>query len=132
MSAIPAARAPTLPLAIRAANRAARWARAVGVEAVSLREESLIRAAVRAAGSDDFGPEPFLAPLRMMRNRLRLVAARRAHPEIASVVVHQPIVVVGLPRTGSTILHDILARDPASRAPHTWECNATCPAPEAA
>ena len=157
MSAIPAARAPTLPLAIRAANRAARWARAVGVEAVSLREESLIRAAVRAAGSDDFGPEPSLAPLRrvldslerdahltwlgrtiarnellrVMRNRLRLVAARHAHPEIASVIVHQPIVVVGLPRTGSTILHDILARDPASRAPLTWECNEPCPAPEA-
>src|SRR5262245_15087734 len=70
--------------------------------------------------------------LRVLRNRLRLVAARRAYPEIAKVDVHQPIVVVGLPRTGSTILHDILARDPASRAPLTWECNEPCPAPETA
>ena len=157
MSALPAARAPALPLAIRAANRAARWARAVGIQPVPLDEESLIRDAIRATGRDDFGPEPFLAPmrrvldslegeahltwlgrtiargelLRVLRNRLGLVAARRDHPEIARVEVHQPIVVVGLPRTGSTILHDILARDPAHRAPLTWECNEPCPAPEA-
>ena len=154
---LPAARAPTLPFAIRAANRAARWARAVGVEPVRLTEESLIRDARRATGLDDFGAEPFFEPLRrvlaaleddaqltwlgrtiargellrVLRNRLGLVAARRAHPEIARVEVHQPIVVVGLPRTGSTILHDILARDPAHRAPLTWECNEPCPAPEA-
>jgi hypothetical protein len=157
VSTLPAARAPTLPLAIRAANRAARLARAIGVEPVRLDEESLTRAAVRVTSSDDFGPEPFLAPmrrildsleheahltwlgrtiarnelLRVLRNRLGLVAARRAHPEIARVAVHQPIVVVGLPRTGSTILHDILARDPAHRAPLTWECNEPCPPPEA-
>jgi hypothetical protein len=69
--------------------------------------------------------------LRALRNRLGLVAARREYPEIARVAVHQPIVVVGLPRTGSTILHDILARDPAHRAPLTWECSEPCPAPEA-
>jgi hypothetical protein len=157
VSTLPAARAPTLPFAIRAANRAARWVRATGVEPVRLREDGLIRDAVRATGCDDFGPEPFLAPmrrvidalereahltwlgrtiarnelLRVLRNRLGLVAARRAHPEIARVAVHQPIVVVGLPRTGSTILHDILACDPAHRAPLTWECNEPCPAPEA-
>ncbi len=157
MSTLPAARTPTLPLAIRAANRAARWVRAIGVEPVRLSEQSLIREAVRATGCDDFGPEPFLAPMRrvldslenearlsflgrtiarnelvrVLRNRLGLVAARRAHPEIERVQVHQPIVVVGLPRTGSTILHDILARDPAHRAPLTWECNEPCPAPEA-
>jgi hypothetical protein len=156
-TAVPAARAPTLPLAIRAANRAARWARGVGIEPVRLDEPSLVRAAIREAGSEDFGAEPFLAPLRrvldslenearltwlgrtivrgelvrVLRNRLGLVSARRAHPEIARVAVHQPIVVVGLPRTGSTILHDILACDPAHRAPLTWECNDPCPAPEA-
>jgi sulfotransferase family protein len=157
VSTLPAARAPTLPLAIRAANRAARWVRAVGFEPVSFDEERLIRDAVGAAGADDFGPEPFLAPMRrvidslereanltwlgrtiarnelvrVLRNRLGLLATRRAHPEIARVEVHQPIVVVGLPRTGSTILHDILARDPAHRAPLTWECNDPCPPPEA-
>jgi hypothetical protein len=157
MTALPPARAPTLPLPIRAANRAARWARAIGFEPVRLDEQGLLRDATRAAGLEDFGPEPFFAPmrrvlhslesearlswlgrtiargelLRVLRNRLGLVAARRAHPEIAQVAVHQPLVVVGLPRTGSTILHDILARDPAHRAPLTWECNEPCPPPEA-
>ena len=158
MPDVPPARTPSLPLAIRAANRAARLARAVGLEPVRLDEEGLLREATRATGFEDFGPEPFLAPmrrvlaslegeaqlswlgrtiarrelLRVLRNRLGLVAARRAHPEIARVSVHQPLVVVGLPRTGSTILHDILARDPAHRAPLTWECNEACPPPEAA
>lgn len=158
MSEAPPARTPSLPLPVRLANRAARLARAVGFEPVRLDEEHLVREAVRETGEDDFGPEPFLGPmrrvlaslesearlsflgrtiarrelLRVLRNRLGLVAARRAHPEIARVAVHRPVVVVGLPRTGSTILHDILARDPAHRAPLTWECNEPCPPPEAA
>jgi hypothetical protein len=117
-----------------------------------------VRAAVKAAaGERDFGDGPFLEPLRrlleslerearltflgrtiarttlvrVLRNRLQLVADRRRHPEIGEVEIRRPIVVLGLPRTGSTILHDILARDPDSRAPLTWECDAPSPPPEA-
>ncbi|MBK8309165.1 MAG: sulfotransferase [Gammaproteobacteria bacterium] len=39
---------------------------------------------------------------------------------------------MGLPRTGSTILHDLLAQDPDNRVPMTWECNYMSPPPEAA
>ena len=157
MPSVPAARAPTLPLPIRAANLGARWARAFGIEPVRLDEEGLLRDAARATGLEDFGPEPFQGPLRrvlaslesearltwlgrsivrrellrLLRNRLRLVATWREHPEIERVEVHRPLVVVGLPRTGSTVLHDILARDPAHRAPLTWECNEPCPPPDA-
>jgi hypothetical protein len=70
--------------------------------------------------------------IRVIRNRLRLVADRKAHPEIAAVEIRRPLVVVGLPRTGSTILHDILAHDPRSRVPLTWECDEPSPPPERA
>jgi hypothetical protein len=36
-----------------------------------------------------------------------------------------------MPRTGTTILHDILAQDPANRAPLTWECMFPSPPPRA-
>ncbi len=151
-------RPPRLPLAVRTANRAAGALRAAGLPLVRLDESSIVDAARREAGADDFGDGPFLEPLRRLlasleeeaaltwlgrsiarrelvricRNRLQLVADRRAHPEIAEQEVRRPLVVIGLPRTGSTILHDILARDPANRAPLTWECNDPSPPPEAA
>ena len=40
--------------------------------------------------------------------------------------------IIGFPRTGTTILHDILAQDPDSRAPITWETMFPSPPPEAA
>src|SRR6185503_14067262 len=46
---------------------------------------------------------------------------RKQYPEIAQQKIVKPVFIIGLGRTGSTILHDILAQDPASRAPLTWE-----------
>ncbi len=40
--------------------------------------------------------------------------------------------IVGQPRTGTTILYDLLAQDPANRAPLTWEVDRPCPPPETA
>ena len=57
---------------------------------------------------------------------------RRRHPEIADVDVTPPIVIVGQGRTGTTILHDLLAQDPANRVPLTWEVDQPCPPPETA
>jgi len=42
------------------------------------------------------------------------------------------VFIIGFPRTGTTILHDILAQDPDSRAPMTWETMFPSPPPEAA
>ena len=44
----------------------------------------------------------------------------------------RPVFIVGMPRTGTTILHDILAQDPANRAPLTWETMFPSPPPETA
>jgi Sulfotransferase family len=65
-------------------------------------------------------------------DRMRLVAHRKAHPEIAGVDVVPPIVIVGQGRTGTTILHELLAQDPATRVPMTWEVDRPFPPPEAA
>jgi hypothetical protein len=64
--------------------------------------------------------------------RMEILAWRSAHPEVAQGAVTRPIVIVGQPRTGTTILYDLLARDPANRAPLTWEVDRPCPPPETA
>lgn len=67
-----------------------------------------------------------------LADRMRLVAHRKAHPEIAGVDVVPPIVIVGQGRTGTTILHQLLAQDPATRVPLTWEVDRPVPPPETA
>jgi len=64
--------------------------------------------------------------------RMEILAWRSAHPEVADGAVTRPIVIVGQPRTGTTILYDLLAQDPANRAPLTWEVDQPCPPPESA
>ena len=64
-------------------------------------------------------------------NRLNYTADRSLHPEIAQQKIERPVFIIGMPRTGTTILHDILAQDPANRAPLTWECMFPSPPPRA-
>lgn len=65
-------------------------------------------------------------------NRLLYVRDRRLHPTIAEEKIVAPVFIIGMPRTGTTILHDILAQDPANRAPLTWETMFPSPPPETA
>jgi hypothetical protein len=67
-----------------------------------------------------------------LATRLALTAWRRQHPEVAAGTIERPIVIVGQPRTGTTILYDLLALDPALRAPLTWEVDRPVPPPETA
>ena len=67
-----------------------------------------------------------------LTNRLAITAWRRDHPEVADGTVERPIVIVGQPRTGTTILYDLLAQDPGLRAPLTWEVDQPVPPPETA
>jgi hypothetical protein len=66
-----------------------------------------------------------------VNNRLQYVRDRERYPGIAQVEIVKPVFIVGLPRTGTTILHDILNQDPANRAPLTWELMFPSPPPEA-
>lgn len=65
-------------------------------------------------------------------SRLHYINDRKRFPEIAKQKIVKPVFIVGLPRTGTTILHDILAQDPANRAPMTWEAMFPSPPPETA
>jgi hypothetical protein len=65
-------------------------------------------------------------------DRMRILAHRKAHPEIVGVDIVPPIVIVGQGRTGTTILHELLAQDPAARVPLTWEVDHPVPPPETA
>ncbi|HEY7264667.1 MAG TPA: sulfotransferase [Trebonia sp.] len=67
---------------------------------------------------------------RHLSNRLRVRELLRAHPEITSAPVSRPVFVVGLPRTGTTWLHALLASAPGHRAPLMWELLAPCPQPD--
>jgi hypothetical protein len=67
-----------------------------------------------------------------LTGRLRVVDWVRRNPSIADADVRPPIVVLGQPRTGTTILFDVLAQDPANRVPLTWEVDQPWPPPETA
>lgn len=53
--------------------------------------------------------------------RLRLVQLRKERPEIMQERIEGPLAVIGLPRTGTSALVDLLAQDPSARAPLQWE-----------
>jgi hypothetical protein len=65
-------------------------------------------------------------------NRLQVVDWHARHPGLARADVAPPVVIVGQGRTGTTILHDLLAQDPANRVPLTWEVDHPIPPPETA
>lgn len=121
-------------------------------------ESLLAEARTRTGGLEDFGPGPFLEPLGLfvsslerdarlnpvgqyiareralahIVNRLSYVNDRKLYPGIAQQKIVKPVFIIGLGRTGSTILHDILAQDPANRAPLTWEVTFPSPPPKTA
>lgn len=147
-----------LPLPVRALNAAGAGLRKLGLPLLRLDAERLMARAAHATGLDDFGEPGFragldalvasldgearLTPLgrsvarsdlqRTLENRLRMTAERRAHPEIDRETVRAPIFIVGAPRTGTSILHELLAQDPAVRVPLTWEVMRPWPPPETA
>jgi len=67
--------------------------------------------------------------LRFLEVRLQLTRLLRDDPGIVDEQIHQPLFVTGAPRTGTTILHAMLAQDPASRVPEGWELLRPVPPP---
>jgi hypothetical protein len=128
------------------ANAAGRGLARLGIRA-SLEEESILRAARRVTRLSDFGDDDFREPLRrllraydeesglspsgrvirrvnfvdMLASRLRVRRQIARHPELVERPVRTPLVVTGLPRTGTTLLQRLLALDPDARPLLTWE-----------
>jgi hypothetical protein len=112
-----------------------------------LRSEDLIRLAQRSSGLVDFGEAPFRAGLdaflracndeaglslfgyfgtrwdvrRFLTNLLRLRYEEQKAPEILDEPIEKPLFIMGMPRSGTTFLHRVLACDEANRAPQIWE-----------
>jgi hypothetical protein len=59
--------------------------------------------------------------LRLLVNLLILRALEREDGSILSRPIHRPIFITGLPRSGTSFLHALLAEDPASSAPRCWQ-----------
>jgi hypothetical protein len=64
--------------------------------------------------------------------RLGFIADRQRWPDIAREKIVRPMIILGLPRSGSTFLHTLLSQDPANRVPLTWEMILPSPPPSAA
>jgi hypothetical protein len=64
-----------------------------------------------------------------LTTRLRLEEDLRLHPEILEEQVAPPLVIVGLPRTGTTKLHRLLSRDPRFWWMAFWESQFPLPFP---
>ena len=67
--------------------------------------------------------------VRLLRNRLSLTELLKRHPEIESIPIEKPFIVVGMPRSGTTHLVNLLAADPRRRALPYWESQEPLPIP---
>jgi hypothetical protein len=67
-----------------------------------------------------------------LANRLRVTEWLAAHPEAAAAPVDRPVFIIGLPRTGTTLLSYLLDADPATRSLMRWEAMTSVPPPQRA
>jgi hypothetical protein len=136
---------PVLP--VRLLNGCGALLEKTRIPRTPLRVVDLIEAAKRRCGLDDFGGGDFFEGLsrlldschresrlnligkialrtdltRILCSRLFMQRDRQLYPAVARQEIRQPLFIVGLPRSGTTLLHMLLAADPEHRAPLTWE-----------
>ena len=67
--------------------------------------------------------------LQLLKNRLLLTDLLKRHPEIHEIELLPPVVIAGLPRTGTTHLHNLLAAAPTFRTLPYWESVEPFPVP---
>jgi hypothetical protein len=122
-----------------------------------LSSQELMESAVQSTDLADFGPIPFKDGLealvgaingekdffdntlhylrvkiqQILENRLQVEALVKRNPEILEEKIIAPIIITGLPRTGTTILQTLMALDPACRFLRNWETAMNiCPPPK--
>jgi hypothetical protein len=124
---------------------------------VSLDEATVLQAAREKARLDDFGADDFRERLRVWlqsadedaelgpvgrlaffndcvrhaANRLRFEDLWRRHPEIEAVAIERPLIIAGLPRSGTTHLLNLIAADERLRSLPYWESLEPVPDPAA-
>jgi len=122
---------------------------------VQIQPESMLAAAARQTGFDDFGPSDFLEGLRIycesasneaqlngfgaqvipgaiigaLSNRLQVVDWVKRRPEVSTEHIDAPFVVIGLFRAGTTLLSYLLEKDARHRPLRRWEAGQSVPPP---
>ena len=71
----------------------------------------------------------FSLMLTFLKGRLQVIDHLKRHPEIFDIEITAPMIIAGLPRTGTTHLHSLLAADPALRSLPYWEAQEPLPPP---
>jgi hypothetical protein len=115
--------------------------------------ERLVTRACERAGLDDFGGDSWREGLTLLVqtvdsapgvseggrdyvygqfvdalwNRLRVVDYLKQHPEVAAERIERPLVILGLPRTGTSLASYLLDQDPNRRSLLTWEAENSVP-----
>jgi hypothetical protein len=121
-----------------------------------LNADALIEAAIKEVNLDDFGGNSYreglevlvkdynsgLAkgwmnqagrdmaardPVHWLTRRLLVTDHLKSNPELTRAPIERPVAVMGIPRTGTTLLSNLLACDPARRSPLTWEIDEPVP-----
>ncbi len=117
--------APSCPLeatAILAAAREQTGLDAAGDDRFLGRLEILCAALRTEAGLSGPGVVSWYSQLlQTLKNRLLIEDLLQRHPEIHDVEITRPIIIAGLPRTGTTHLHNLISADPALRSLPYWE-----------
>ncbi len=129
----------------------------LGIHTLELDADALIAAARRKTGLEDFGGSTWREPLqhllnslndeanlnlfgRMLTrsrilihlsNRLQLREDEKRFPELTNAPIREPLFIAGMPRTGTSILHYLLAQDPDTLSLMQWKLEHLSPPPEA-
>jgi hypothetical protein len=133
--------------AARLMNRFGSVLESTGIYLIPMQLDSMIRAAERETGLHDWGDEQYLADMQVLfrsvtenpqmstlgryalwdelrkrlRIRLKIIHLHKQHPAMQTQPVTRPLIIIGLPRTGTTLLHNLLALDPQWQAPLLWQ-----------
>ena len=57
-----------------------------------------------------------------MQTRQSVIKHHMDNPKVSELPVTRPLLLIGLPRTGTTLLHRLLSLNPMSRTLRNWEC----------
>jgi len=137
---------PFRPVGVKLFNGIGGMVRSLGGER-TMTVDRVLAAGRSATGLKDYGNDDFLEPLQILceefensaklhpfghycmnrllvqhaSNRLLVEAAWKRHPEYLAQPLNRPLYVVGMPRTGTTLLYNLLAKDPNARPLMVWE-----------
>jgi hypothetical protein len=145
----------TMPRITRLINRAGEILTQQLMPFLRLAEEELLETVSNRLELDDFGDSYFMAGFRCLiesiqndtelsflgallqrlliekalENRLRFVEFKKRNPAIFKKNLIPPIIIMGLPRSGTTFLHRLMSQDPRNRGLYLWELIRHVPPP---